>query len=59
MVLKKHYGFDDVFNMFHGIDNNCHELHKYNHRTSNMINRKNEIARVSENYGMEANWYVF
>ena len=40
-MLKKDYGFDEVFNIFDEIDNNCHELHKYNPRISNMINRKN------------------
>ena len=42
-VLKKDYGFDEVFNIFNKIDNNHHELHKYNPRTSYMINRKNEM----------------
>ena len=40
-MLKKDYGFDEVFNIFDEIDNNCHELRKYNPRISNMINRKN------------------
>ena len=28
---------------FYEIDNNRHELHKYNHRTSNITNRENEM----------------
>ena len=40
-MLKKDYGFDEVFNIFDEIDNNCPELRKYNPRISNMINRKN------------------
>lgn len=39
-VLKNDYVFDEVFNTFDKL-NNCHELRKYNPRTSNMINRKN------------------
>ena len=42
-MLKKYYEFDGVFNTFDEIDNNRHELHKYNARTSNMINRKIEM----------------
>ena len=49
-VLKKYYGFNEVFNIFDDIDNNHHKLHEYNPRTFNMIKRKN--ARVS-NHGME------
>ena len=41
-VIKKDYGFDKVFNIFHEIDNNCHKLHEYNPTTFNKINRKNE-----------------
>ena len=37
---KKDYGFDAVFEVFDGIDNNCHKLIEYNTRTSYMINRK-------------------
>ena len=40
-VLKKDYGFDEVFNIFDEIDNNRYELYKYITWTSNMINRKN------------------
>ena len=28
-VLKKDYGFDEVFNIFDEIDNNRYELYKY------------------------------
>ena len=42
-MLKKDYGFDKVFNIFDEIDNNCFELHKFNPRNLNMINRKYEI----------------
>ena len=42
MFLKKNCGLDEVFNIFNEIDNNHHELCKYNPRTSNMINRNNE-----------------
>ena len=41
-VIKKDYGFDKVFNIFHEIDNNCHKLHEYNPTTFNKINKKNE-----------------
>ena len=42
-----------MFYIFDKIENNHHELHKYNPTTSNMIIERN--ARLSENYGMEAN----
>ena len=53
-VLRKDYGFDEVFNISDETDNNRHVLHKYNSRTSNMINRKNEMLEYLKNYGMEA-----
>ena len=31
------------FNIFDEIDNNGYEIHKYNPRNSNMINRKDEM----------------
>ena len=43
MVLKKDYGFDEIFVIFDETDNNCYELNMYNHGTSNMIDRKNEM----------------
>ena len=42
-MLKKNYVFDEVLNIFDEVDNNRHELHKYNARVSNLINRKNEM----------------
>ena len=42
-VLKKDYGFDEIFIIFDETDKNCYELYMNNHGTSNMIDRKNEM----------------
>ena len=39
-VFKIDYAFDEAFNISDEIDDNHHELHKYNPRNSNMINRR-------------------
>ena len=43
LMLKKDYGLDKIFNIFDEIDDSRYKLHMYNPRTSNMINRKNEM----------------
>ena len=40
-VLKKDYGFDEVFNTFNGIDNKHNKLNEYNSRTPDKIDAKN------------------
>ena len=42
LMLKKDYGLDKIF-IFDEIDDSRYKLHMYNPRTSNMINRKNEM----------------
>lgn len=51
-VLKKDYGFDEVFNTFNGIDNKHNKLNEYKPRTCNKINTKNtmlEYLQIIEN----------
>ena len=43
VMLKKDYGLDKIFNIFDEIDVSRYKHHMYNPRTSNMINRKNEM----------------
>ena len=43
LMLKKDYGLDKIFNIFDEIDDSRYKLHMYNPRTSNTINRKNEM----------------
>ena len=42
LMLKKDYGLDKIF-IFDEIDDSRYKLHMYNPRTSNMLNRKNEM----------------
>ena len=42
-MLRKYYRLGKVFNIFDEIDDNHYKLHMYNSRSSNMINRKNEM----------------
>ena len=48
MVLEKDHGFVKVFNTFDEIDNSHHKLQMHNHRTTAMINRKNEMLEYLE-----------
>ena len=45
MVLKKDYGFDEVFNIFNGIDNKHNKLNEYNSRTPNKTDAKNVMLQ--------------
>ena len=42
-MLKKEYGFDEVFNVFYKIDNKGNKLNEYNSRTPNKIDTKNVV----------------
>ena len=47
-MIKKDYGFDEVFNIFDEIDNKRNKLRKYNPRTNNKITIKNEMLQYLE-----------
>ena len=57
-MLKIDYRLEEVFVTFVEIDINCHEFKEFNPRTVNRLIQKWN-TRVSENYRMEANGYVF
>ena len=42
-MLKKDYGFDQLFNFFDEIYNNRHKIQLYNPTSSNMIKKNNEM----------------
>ena len=45
IVIKKDYGFDEIFNTFGELDNNCNKLHEYNPRSLIKFNTKSEILK--------------
>ena len=49
-MLKKDYGFDEVFNIFNEIDNKRNKLNEYKPIASNKIDKQIQNASIFENY---------